>query len=235
MVTVNGRPFSILHDSGFRKLLNPIIEGLPETGFAINSHNIKCHIIDKTQLIINNITTDIANRLISLKVDCVTRHNRSLIGINIQYMQHNVLQLKTLAITELMERHSAIYLKEMVSNVLDKYGIAKRQIFSITSDNAANILKMTDIIDDPENDSTENDDNFIMAPTNEIEEFESNVVQAIEPEPLTKKVRCSAHTLNLCIEDGLKIRSLLNVIGRIRTVVKKIRTQKYTCILKNLA
>lgn len=29
-------------------------------------------------------------------------------------MQNNVLQLKTLAITELMERHSAIYLKEMV-------------------------------------------------------------------------------------------------------------------------
>lgn len=71
--------------------------------------------MDKTQLIVETIATDVANRLISLKVDCVTRHNRSLIGINIQYyMQNNVLQLKTFAITELMERHSAIYLKEMV-------------------------------------------------------------------------------------------------------------------------
>ena len=66
-----------------------------------------------------------------------------------------------------------------------------------------------------------------MAPTNEIEEFESNVVQAIEPEPLTKKVRCSAHTLNLCIEDGLKIRSLLNVIGHIRIV----NSTKYIIII----
>eukprot|EP00102_Acyrthosiphon_pisum_P022307 XP_016659517.1 PREDICTED: uncharacterized protein LOC107883631 [Acyrthosiphon pisum] len=32
------------------------------------------------------------------------------------------------------------------------------------------------------------------------------------------------------MEDGLKISSLLNVIGRIRTVVKKIRTQKYTSL-----
>lgn len=26
LVTVNGRPFSLMHDSGFKKILNPILE-----------------------------------------------------------------------------------------------------------------------------------------------------------------------------------------------------------------
>jgi len=69
-----------------------------------------------------------------------------------------------------------------------------------------------------------------MAPNDEIEEFESNVIQAIEPEPLTKKVRCSAHTLNLCIEDGLKIRLLQNLIGRIRSVRTSILYKLYFLI-----
>lgn len=68
-----------------------------------------------------------------------------------------------------------------------------------------------------------------MAPNDEIEEFESNVIQAIEPEPLTK-VRCSAHTLNLCIEDGLKIRLLQNLIGRIRSVRTSILYKLYFLI-----
>lgn len=70
-----------------------------------------------------------------------------------------------------------------------------------------------------------------MEPNDEIEEFENNVIQAIEPEPLTKKVRCSAHTpQNLCIEDGLKIRLLQNLIGRIRSVSTSMLYKLYFLI-----
>jgi len=57
------------------------------------------------------------NKLVSLKVDGVTRNNKSFLGINVQYMLENTmdLQIKTLAIFELTQRHNAVYLKDTVS------------------------------------------------------------------------------------------------------------------------
>jgi len=57
------------------------------------------------------------NKLVSLKVDGVTRHNKSFLGINVQYMLENImdLRIKTLAIFELTQRHTAVYLKDTVS------------------------------------------------------------------------------------------------------------------------
>lgn len=40
LVTVNGRPYSLLNDSGFRKIIDPIISGLNKK-VAINSASIK--------------------------------------------------------------------------------------------------------------------------------------------------------------------------------------------------
>lgn len=58
---------------------------------------------------------DIKNKVISLKVDCVTRMNRSIIGVNIQYLKDTELNIKTVGMTELSERHTPEYLKEIVS------------------------------------------------------------------------------------------------------------------------
>jgi hypothetical protein len=59
----------------------------------------------------------ITNKCRYLKVDCVTRLNRSIIGINIQYFKDFKLFIKTIGETELSERHTSEYLKEMVNNV----------------------------------------------------------------------------------------------------------------------
>jgi hypothetical protein len=52
-------------------------------GFTINSQNIKNHIFNASNVIISRIK----NQLISLKIDSVKRHNRSIVGINIQYIK----------------------------------------------------------------------------------------------------------------------------------------------------
>ncbi|XP_029348468.1 uncharacterized protein LOC103309291, partial [Acyrthosiphon pisum] len=49
---------------------------------------------------------------------------------------------------------------------------------------------------------------------------------------ITSKVRCVAHTLNLAIEEGLKIQSIRGVFARARMVVKKLRTPIYAGLLK---
>lgn len=70
----------------------------------------------------NNITESIRNyvsgKLISLKVDIATRLNRSIFGINIQYIKNGELHIKTLEMPELLSLHTSEYLKEMVGKVV---------------------------------------------------------------------------------------------------------------------
>ena len=40
LVTINGRPFKLIDDSGFRKILNPLLEGM-RAHFNINADNIR--------------------------------------------------------------------------------------------------------------------------------------------------------------------------------------------------
>lgn len=82
-------------------------------GFTINSH-IKKHIFSGSNTIISEITNDIKYNLISLKIDCVKRHNRSIMGVNIQYVKNGKVCLATLAMKEVHEQHTADNLKKLV-------------------------------------------------------------------------------------------------------------------------
>lgn len=73
------------------------------------------------------------NIFVSLKIDGVTRHTRrSLLGVNIQYIKDCQIVVKTLAIKELTNRHTADYLKRIILNILSDYNISLKQIYSIT-------------------------------------------------------------------------------------------------------
>lgn len=51
---------------------------------------------------------DIQYKLISLKVDAVTRLNRAFLGVNIQYIVDDTILLKTIGLIELTESHTGI-------------------------------------------------------------------------------------------------------------------------------
>jgi len=59
LVTVNGRPFEFLEDSGFRKILNPLLKGLAglDNGCnVINKRNVRStNVIDKSYEVVANI------------------------------------------------------------------------------------------------------------------------------------------------------------------------------------
>ncbi|KAL5246159.1 hypothetical protein ACI65C_013567 [Semiaphis heraclei] len=178
LVTMNGRPLTMMKDSGFRKIIDPILVGLGSQAncININEHNIKKHISDTASNIISTITQDMDNKLVSLKVDGVTRHNKSFLGINVQYMLGNTmdLRIKTLAIFELTQQNT----------------------------------------------------------DNDLTQFENEIGNAVNSLPTTSKVRCAAHSLNLAIEEALKITSVQNVLARARAVVKKLRRPTFATLLK---
>lgn len=87
IVTVKGRPFSALEDSDFKKLLNPICK-LLGSNFSINRRNIQKHIKKAANNIREMIKNETKIKLVSIKFDCATRHQRSILGINIQYIKN---------------------------------------------------------------------------------------------------------------------------------------------------
>ena len=109
LVTVNGRPFSILNDSGFQSIIQPIkraIENNSKQKFSISPESIQKKIVEEADKIKKEIYEDVKNTMISMKIDAVTRLDRSFLGINIQYIQNTRITLRTLALKELKEEQT---------------------------------------------------------------------------------------------------------------------------------
>jgi len=90
-------------------------------GFTINSHNIKSHILSTSAIIVDKIKSDIKNQLISLKIDCVKRHSRSIMGVNVQYIKDTELCLYTIGMVEVKEQHSSENLKKLVNIIFKRF------------------------------------------------------------------------------------------------------------------
>lgn len=77
LVAVNGFPLRAVEASSLKKIFDPINETL---GITINRRNIRDHIHNKAESYRTKIRNEVKNKFISLKVDCATRLDRSILG-----------------------------------------------------------------------------------------------------------------------------------------------------------
>jgi len=160
LVTVDGRPFTAVEDESFQWMTRKIISAnneLRNTDFQtyqMHRHKVKELMQQRAKEVRNHITKMLSNKIICLKIDCATRLERSFIGINGQVFIDGKLQLFTLGVIELKERHTADYLKKVILDVLLRYKISINNVYAITTDNGANLLKCVKIVrsDDSEGD-----------------------------------------------------------------------------------
>lgn len=189
------------------------------------------------------------DRLISLKVDAATRHDRGFLGINIQFLENGVIHIRTLGIIELVQKHTAEYLQQVIMKVLDVYGISVSNIYSFTSDNGANMVKLGRLLEDAQS-STAEESEAEDSTLSEEEEEEGNELNEAEmaehqssdedtthealdesyscelcdSTTLIANIRCAAHTLQLAVADALKtIQGTKKTIAKARRVVKELR------------
>jgi bifunctional polynucleotide phosphatase/kinase len=99
--------FKALSDSGFRKILDPILKGLGGN-ITISPEKIRDKVEGKAKEIRDQVKKDVKNRLVSIKMDCATRLDRALLGINLQFNQKGKIQLYTLAIIEVKKSHTRL-------------------------------------------------------------------------------------------------------------------------------
>ncbi|XP_073841548.1 uncharacterized protein [Musca autumnalis] len=191
-------------DSAFKILMEPVLSTL---GIAVNEHNIMERIIVFSRNIKTEISNDLKGILFSLKIDVATRMDFSMLGINVQYIKGGKFNIKTLAVKELKSRHTADYLKSLILEVLSEYGVDARNILSITTDNGSNMLKTVKmlnsdlqlLVDEEVLDDEDDNDVDCQETINNIESIDfTSPYQIIN-------VRCGAHTLQLCVNDVLKL------------------------------
>lgn len=153
IISVNGRPFASLLDSGFQAVVKDKITALQSTGHGINLsrpdlNEVKAHLQITSNQIQNEIRKETENRPLSLLVDIVTRQRRAICGFSIQYISNGQLKIRSIGMVELLKKHSGIYIADVIIQRLNEFGISLKQIITITTDNGSNVLKMVRDIND---------------------------------------------------------------------------------------
>jgi hypothetical protein len=148
IVAINGRPFTYLNDSGFLKFIENDLNELIEAGYGVDLRDkveIKMYISELAEKIKNKIKSEVSSRYVSVMVDIGSKNGRSLMGISVQYLLNGSVSVRCLGTIELKTSHTAVYIKEVISNCLSTYDISIDQVFSITTDNGSNVLAMVDL------------------------------------------------------------------------------------------
>lgn len=245
LITINGRPISIIEDSGFKKIISGITSGYKNEKVVINKQNIRDMIEPTAESVKKAIIKEVKNKFLSLKVDAATRLSRSFLGINIQFIKDDKIVLRTLAVRELKEAHTGAYLKSVIIDVLNSFEIKLKQIFTITSDNGANMLKCVDLISNELNLTNQHIEEIFGNVEEDVSDsvmdglFEAfkqleqeSAEQMITSDGILKGIRCAAHTLQLAIFDSIKKdQTVEKIISKARAVVKKLRTPTMTMLL----
>ena len=200
LVTRNGRPFSLMDDSGFRKIIDPITKVI---GVSMDRKSVQELVALKAERLRDAIRTEVQGKLICLKMDIATRCERSFLGINIQYVDKGKLHLRTLTVTEMKENRTGDAIKDIIQQVLSQYNILKEQILSVTTDNGSNMLRarhLMNIQENGEETDEEVDNNFEEAQslesTSESDIIMNNVICSVNTD--IAAVRCSAHPAACC-------------------------------------
>lgn len=126
-------------------LLDPILDGLRQAGEEdvpeINRQNVRMDICKEAEELREKIRNEVKGKLVCLKLDTATRMNRKILCINIQYTHNGSTQLRMIGLIETFESHTSSYLKDRIMDTLWNFRINPRNVYTGTTDNAANIKK----------------------------------------------------------------------------------------------
>ncbi|XP_015119063.1 uncharacterized protein LOC107042508 isoform X2 [Diachasma alloeum] len=121
LATVNGGPLSIIDDSGFQRLLSPLLRAVNAQKCAkISSATIQERIEAEVEGIRASIRNDLIGKLISLKVDAATLFNRRFLCISGHYFDAGMIQVRTLGIIEMTHKYTAEHFKAEIEKMLKK-------------------------------------------------------------------------------------------------------------------
>jgi len=171
----------------FKYLTDQLFNGLKMN--PINSCNIKEIIANEYEYLKENIRKMLKTKIVCLKIDSASSHCRSVLGINVQYYEEKKLNILTLGMIELHNRHTAINLCSGIQSVLEDFDLTQEQIQSVTSDDGRNMIKAIEILSNEPNTFELESDLAYEDMVNDVKVH--NIIS----------IRCAAHTLQLAVND----------------------------------
>lgn len=169
IVTVNGRPFKFLVDSGFQLAISDKLRVLAENGrpFVVDVNNfaeLKEYIKKTGKEILAKIQSESKHKLVSIMTDIGSKNDRAILGTYIRYNTNNKVVTRNIGMTAINNRHKSPMLKQMITDQMSKVGVSSKQLITFTSDNANNMIATANLLDAAANLTTvqaENDENEI--------------------------------------------------------------------------
>lgn len=230
LVTRNGRPFSVLSDSGFQMLAAPIMQALK---CHVDEKSIRDILSERAARMRSSLGSALQSTLLCIKMDAATRMDRSFLGINIQYVRSGELCLKTLGVSEIIGPHTAENLRLLLQQTLAKFSLRLDDVLSITTDNGANMISCTKIINEGRDRKTDEDQS--ESEDEENEDLSDVTFESLEKDASSHvaSTRCAAHTLQLVVRDVIKAHSKVSeAVTAARNVVKKLRRPTLRSLVK---
>ena len=227
LVVENGVPRKLFSSPGFIGLHEEMAEKL---GVSLSS--IRNLILCEAEEQKNKLKEKLRDKFLFLKMDGCTRHRINYFALNIQFVDSkNELRVFTLAVRDTENQHSSDFIQRLVEDVLKAFEISKQQILAVVTDNALNmILAVQKLSEDSINIVAENEDE--LEGISKLEEETSLAFRYDAEFKTMTHMRCAAHTLQLAIRDGLKVRHVASLISKIRQVVVAARSPKIGAILR---
>jgi hypothetical protein len=223
LCTEENLPFSHFNSEAFRLTAGPHADAL---GITINAANMPARVKSSANAIRNQIKAELKDKLFSVKVDAATKLERGLLGINAQFVDDGSIHVRTLGVIELTQSHTGEYLKSKLRTLLEEnYGFSTVQVYSVTTDNGANMVKAVSLMEHDQKEFLERS-GLDLENDEESQDFYVDVAEQLEMSPtILNCVRCVAHTLQLVVADVAKnCKCELQII---RDLVKKMKTTKF--------
>jgi len=227
LVVENGVPLKLFSSPGFIGLHGEMAEKL---GVSLSS--IRNLILCEAEEQKNKLKEELRDKFLFLKMDGCTRHRINYFALNVQFVDSkNEVRIFTLAVRDTENQHSSDFIQRLVEDVLKDFEISKQQVLAVVTDNASNMtLAVQKLSEDSITVIAEIEDKLEGI---SILEEETSLAFRYDSEFKTMThMRCAAHTLQLAIRDGLKVRHAASLISKIRQAVVAARPPKIDAILR---
>lgn len=253
LVAIDGYPMSLLNKPAFRYLIQSQLDELASHGhdITINRSVIVNDIENTSNAIREHIKNELKSvPLLSLLMDIATKSTLSVLGIRASFSRDGVVISRGLGIIQLTKRHSGENIAELVQQILDSFDVPMWKIYAVTTDNGANMVKSTRMMNEMVNSLNIDDNDSSAGQTNEevdsdiesgneieenevaderfseiMREFTHNLTIQNDYISLISEIRCCAHTLQLAIHDALERSNVRRILARAREMCKSLRNQ----------
>ena len=226
-LVVSMRPVAEVENKGFRHLMSV---ARPDYQMPIRK-TMRSKIVKSCESVIEKIQVDTSQlHCCAGQTDIwSSRRMHGYFGMCISYIVDGTLKTRVISCERFKGKHSAENIAAMYTAVASEYGLEKKKLVGMVTDNRANMVKAF------QEDECETDSEL---PDWESKAIDWGEVELETPIPVPKRYSCIAHSLQLVVIDGLKeaARPITTVLQKCSKLVASIhKSCKATEMLKEAA